>query len=176
MADPLALAYLVRDTFGPVIDGGHFPKRANRVNALMTALRPYLEEAVNGAAPLPNARRAPSPDQRTRPWLLSMEFWRGNEKVAESDGRRTDNTGLIVAHGGNVVKGLDEGAQLIADFARDLGAPEEQFAFGVMRKTLGYLRATISRQQGHATMRHRRPDTDWVLICDVFREDAFPKE
>lgn len=160
---------------GPVVGDG--PKRANLTNAILTALRPYVEQTVTGVAPKVLRDVA---IQREKRWLISLEFWSGEgltECVGASHGRARANN-KVVTYGGDIVQGLDAAAALIEDFARQIGAPLAAGAFNYadVSRALNYLRPTISRRHGHATMRRTTPDKAWHLICDVFRDDAFPKE
>lgn len=171
------LALTVRDVLKDRVGGG--PKRSNLTNAIMTAFRPYVDEAVTGAAPK-GVRDAT--DRREKSWLVSCEWWYGpsgkpDTRVAESEGRVTDSNGKVIRYGGDTFKGLDSVATHLTWCAVQVGAvPSDDWTIAAFNKALGYLRPTIQRNKGHATMRRTSADGRWHLICDVFREGSFPKE
>lgn len=172
-----ALACSVRDALRARVETG--PRRANLTSALATAFRPYLDEAVTGIAP--KAVRDTN-DRRTKLWLVSCEWWYGpsgkpDQKMAESEGRLTDAKGVVKRYGGDTFVGLDAVAEALESYAAQLmNAPSEDWSVHTLKTALGYLRPTIQRNKGHATMRRTSSDGRWHLICDVFREGSFPKE
>ncbi len=169
------LAQAVATALQPALASGNAPQRASHTNAILTAFRPYVEAAVTGAAP---KQLRDQSDRREKMWLVSLAFWTGtpgtiDELVAESDGRVADGNGKPSRYGGDQVKGLDGAAELVAEYAMACGAPPD-FDAATMRKALAYLRPTISRQQGHATMRRTSACGRWHLVADIFREGSFP--
>jgi len=173
-----ALAAQVAELLTPAVTAGTAPKRASLTSAIMTAFRPYVEAAVTGDTPraLLDTR-----DRRERRWLVSLAFYTGtpgsiDTLVAESEGRRTAGLdGEVTSYGGDSVTGLDGAAELIAEYAAKIQAPLSDYGAPNMRRALGYLRPTISRQGGHATMRRTSECGRWHLIADIFREDALPQ-
>lgn len=177
------LAAAVRDVLKERVSGG--PKRANLTSAIMTAFRPYVDEAVTGIAP--KAVRDMD-DRRVKEWRVSCEWWYGpsgkpDQKMGESEGRLTKPDGTVLKYGGDTFKGLDAVATHLTWCALQLGATQldagksgEDWSIAAFEKALGYLRPTIQRNNGKATMRRTSSDGRWHLICDVFREGSFPKE
>lgn len=152
------------------------PKRSNLTSSIMTLFRPYVEQAVTGAAPKQVRDAA---DRRERRWCVSLAFYTGtigaiDKLVAESDGRECDADGKPITYGGDVVTGLDAVAALIADYASNIQAPHVDYSLAPMSRALALLRPTISRQGGHATMRRTSACGRWHLIADIFREGSFP--
>lgn len=144
----------------------------NEVTAITATLRPYLQHVMHGY--LPRYMRN-NMDLRRREWLISLQWYRNAELVAESDGLRRDTGGTILHYGGDMVTGLDGAAELVAEYAVQIGAPAE-FAAEPMRLALANLRPTISRQGGRATMRRMSECRQWNLVAHVFREDALPRD
>lgn len=136
-------------------------------------LRPWLKYAY-GETVAPKEWRNEF-DHRKRQWLISLQWYCNAELVAESDGLRRDTNGVILNYGGDMVTGLDGAAELVAEYATQIGAPAE-FAAEPMRLALANLRPTISRQGGRATMRRVSECRQWNLVAHVFREDALPRD
>ena len=170
------LAARVVEILTPAAQAG--PKRANLTSAIATAFRPYIEAAVTGAPPKP---LRDDQDRREKEWLVSMAWYRGpagkhDTLIASSQGRVMDTSGTVRAYGGDIVRGLDAAADLVADAATEIGAPFSDYGALPMRRYLGFLRATISKQGGYATGRRVSKDGCWYLVLDIFREDAFPNK
>lgn len=166
------------------------PRRSNLTSSIMTAFRPYVDEVVTG---IPPKAARDNDDRRQKTWLVSCEWWYGpsgkpDTKMGESDGRATDIKGVVKRYGGDTFIGLDAVADHLTWCASELGAAtdhartqggraiEPDWSVAAFRKALGYLRPTIQRNNGHATMRRTSSDGRWHLICDVFREGSFPNE
>jgi hypothetical protein len=164
------LAQAVVKELAPIATADNAPKRATLTSAIMTAFRPYVELAISGT---PGKLLRDTSDRREKHWRVSLEFWRAKdgeftELAGESEGRNI-NAGVV---GGEVVKGLDDAAALIDEYAQTLGAPLESFGFLRMTKALANLRPTLSRQSGRATMRRTSDCQRWHLVCDIIREAA----
>lgn len=157
----------------------HGPRRSNLTSSIMTAFRPYVDEVVTG---IPPKAARDNDDRRQKIWLVSCEWWYGpsgkpDTKMAESEGRATDAKGVVKRYGGDMFVGLDAAAEALMQYAAQImNAPSPDWSVAAFRKALGYLRPTIQRNNGHATMRRTSSDGRWHLICDVFREGSFPKE
>lgn len=147
----------------PEVTAPGAPARSNNTNAVVTAFRPYLAAALTGAQP--KALRT-ADDQRFRLWRISMEWWHGEEVVARSDGRGAEGS-----DGGDIVTGLDGAAALVAGYAAELGLPPATYGLEPMRRAFNNLRPSLTRGNGHATMRRSTLDGGVSLICDVFREE-----
>ncbi len=147
-------------------------------SAISTVFRPYLQAAVTGKDP--KGVRDDS-DRREKRWLVSLEFWDvpRAEMIAASEGREWSDAerSEVARYGGEVFRGLEAVAGFIAFQAKHAfdGHVPDAFSEAVLSKALAYLRPTITRQQGRATMRRTTADGRYHLVCDIFREDAFPK-
>lgn len=172
-----ALAKNVKSALEKRVANG--PRRSNLTSSIMTAFRPYVDEVVTG---IPPKAARDNDDRRQKTWLVSCEWWYGpsgkpDTKMGESDGRATDAKGVVKRYGGDTFIGLDAVATHLTWCAIQLDAmPSADWTIGAMTKALGYLRPTIQRNNGHATMRRTSSDGRWHLICDVFREGSFPNE
>jgi hypothetical protein len=158
----------------PLLEFG--PARKTKTSAIMTVFRQYVEGAVTGIQPKLVTGVG---DRRQRQWLISLEFWdtEAATRLADSTGRHYDTDHAVTAYGGDVVTGLDAAADLVAEYAAQ-AVPEYAADFGqeTMRRAFAGIRPTLSRQQGHATMRRTSADGKRHLICDIFRDTNFPKE
>lgn len=171
-----ALAVQVVDALKGEAEGPEAPSRATLTSAILTLFRPYVSQAITGHAP--KAVRD-NEDRRAKAWSLSMEFWAANEAgkfevfMGSTEGRDADK----LAYGSmDVVTGLDGAAELLATVARSLDITSPDFEEPSFSRAFAYLRPTISRQKGHATMRRTSACGKWHVICDVFREDALPSK
>jgi hypothetical protein len=156
-----------------------YQHRKTETSAIMTLFRPYVEKAITGYSP--KTLRDDS-DMRQKKWLLSMEWidMRTGQVIAMSEGRAYRGTTMkdreMISVGGDIVTGLEEGAKVIAEYAAAIDAPMPDFSYETMRKALSFLRPTLSRERGFATMRRISEDKGIWLVCDIWREDVFPKQ
>lgn len=142
------------------------------VVAMCKHLRPYIEASMSARAPRHVASLA---DMRHRRWLVSVEWLdvQTSEVIAASEGRR--QSGDDFYYGGELVTGLAGAADLLADYATQLGAPADDYSRAALLKSLENLRPTLSRCGGKAKMSKVSACGKWWLRADIFREDVKPE-
>ena len=144
------LATRIVEVFGP--DAAlQLNNRANLTSAIMTVVRPYVAFAVTGRKPAAVRREA---DSREKLWRVKTSLYAGTELLAN---------GIFFQ-----VRGLHDVAQGLSNWLASTQSGD--WTGGTLPSALAYLRPTISRQGGRATLRRSSPDGEWTLIADI--EDA----
>jgi hypothetical protein len=176
MGDKIQLSELAKqvvETLTPIVTAEGAPRRVSLASAVASAFRPFLLHAA-GEGPEPKLLRD-FRDRRYRLYRVSLEFWdmERSERIADSIGREYDGN-VVSMYGGETVEGLDEAAETVASYARQIALEKREYetiilAFQAddMRRAFANLRPALSRGEGRATM--RRTVGRWHLICDVFR-------